>query len=127
MNHYRSKHLVIAVVPEFDGALVGFFTGAVEKAVLFQAETVVRLRRPVTKVARFLSRRISPYLSDGLSSLTLNFAPGLQFPFRPSHPPTTGRLWRAISLTLRQPAICSHQHVPKRASHGVFAILAGPS
>jgi len=49
MNHYRCKHLVIAVVLEFDGALVGFFTGAVEKAVLFQAETVVRLRRPVTK------------------------------------------------------------------------------
>jgi hypothetical protein len=47
MNHYRCKQLIHAAVLEFDSAVIGFFTTAVEKTVLFQAGTVVQLRTPV--------------------------------------------------------------------------------
>jgi hypothetical protein len=43
MNHYRCKGLINAGVLEFDSAVIGFFTGAVEKTALFQTGTVVQL------------------------------------------------------------------------------------
>jgi hypothetical protein len=52
MNHYRCKPLIDAAVLEFDSAVIGFFTGAVEKTVLFQERIVVQLCTPVAGIER---------------------------------------------------------------------------
>ena len=52
MNHYMCKELINAAVLEFDSAVIRFFTGAVEKIVLFQARTDVQLWTLVAGVKR---------------------------------------------------------------------------